>query len=99
MVDQHEGRVGQIDEKAGQAKTTDEGERQEIAILEQQAIGRHGAAETAFRAGVLGPGFVNCVDSRIRPRNAAIVTAQNTPRQPKSTMTALPVSGARIGEI
>ncbi|MNT39881.1 hypothetical protein D3C72_1761650 [compost metagenome] len=33
-----------------------------------------------------------------RPATAAMVTAQNTPRQPVKAMTRLPASGARIGD-
>lgn len=33
------------------------------------------------------------------PATAAIVTAQNTPRQPANAITPLPTSGARMGEM
>ncbi len=83
VIDQHERRIGEIDQKARDAETADEGQRQEIAIAEQQAISCHRAAAGRFPS---GPAFVrvssSCVDKRISPMTAAIVTAQKTPRQP-----------------
>ncbi len=58
MVDQDERRIGEIDQEARNAEATNESQRQEIAVTEQQAIGRHGAAQAAFRTLRLRPGLL-----------------------------------------
>ncbi|MCY1238036.1 hypothetical protein D9M72_507540 [compost metagenome] len=58
MVDQHEGRVGEIDQEPGDPEPADEGERQEVAISEQQAVGGECAPQAAIGAVLFGSGLL-----------------------------------------
>ncbi|MNT06814.1 hypothetical protein D3C72_1414960 [compost metagenome] len=55
VVDQHEGRVREIDKETRNAEAADEGERQEIPVREQQPVGGDCRAEIAVGPVALGP--------------------------------------------
>ena len=50
MVDQDEGRAGEVDEEARHAEAADQGQAEEIAVAEQEAVGGERAAERAADA-------------------------------------------------
>ena len=51
MVNQHEGRIREIDEEARNAEAADEGQRQEVPVGEKRPVGLKRTADPALGAG------------------------------------------------
>ena len=100
MVDQHEGRIGEKDEEARDGEAADEGQAEEVPVAQQQPVGGERAADAAFRRALAG-GRVSLrrVASSRRPSDGRRRSPpRRSPASRSSSITMLPVSGARIGE-